>query len=636
MTAPLSREAKAALKEVEDNAKALSNKMFGAMYYQAAYNRIVHGDVHLWKFIGALEHMPVDIETFMDSEEFFGATDLVIWPAVREAVFNINRSWWKGKKGGAYDQGILMGATSTAKTTVAIISTAYHAHILLCMQNPQTYWGLPSATSIVFAILAAKPNVMRKVVYIPLRKHIEAMPWFQAHGLPDRQLDSEMDFKEKNIRIIPAGGDEDAILGEAIVGGIVDEINFMDVVLRSKKAEVTTGRPGVYDRAEQVFTTMLRRKSSRFARGGGPSIGVCFASSSTRYRGDYTDKRKALVDKGKIANCYVYNKKRYDVWPPETYSGVRFRLVVANEYHHDTRILEPNENVPEGSHVENVPIEFKEDFESNVYDALRDVIGISSNALSPFIKMRFKVHECFEYGTEVGLESFLLKDHVVLGVDGMPMVKDGHYCQNPSLPRFVHIDLSRNADRCGIAMVCFTGVTQRQREKGTEIMPTCKVEMACTIEPDANHEIQVADIRAFVSHLKTKYGYPIKAVTYDNVDSRESIQAWKAGGMKSKQFSVDRTAIPYKQFRDAMYDRRIAFYDNDILLDEIVNLEYDEPKDKVDHPVNGSKDCADAVCAAYSMMLERKATWHAAAADDMYRQMQDRASFDERFDAPRR
>ncbi len=70
--------------------------------------------------------------------------------------------------------------------------------------------------------------------------------------------------------------------------------------------------------------------------------------------------------------------------------------------------------------------------------------------------------------------------------------------------------------------------------------------------------------------------------------------------MKSKQFSVDRDDVPYKQFRDAMYDRRIAFYPQPILLQEIVELEYDEPKHKIDHPVHGSKDAADAVCGAYS------------------------------------
>lgn len=51
--------------------------------------------------------------------------------------------------------------------------------------------------------------------------------------------------------------------------------------------------------------------------------------------------------------------------------------------------------------------------------------------------------------------------------------------------------------------------------------------------------------------------------------------------------------------------------------------------------VHNSKDCADAVCAAYTNMLERRTTWSAAAADDQADESQRRATFDGRFDEPR-
>ncbi len=207
---------------------------------------------------------------------------------------------------------------------------------------------------------------------------------------------------------------------------------------------------------------------------------------------------------------------------------------------------------------------------------------------------------------------------------------------NPSRPRYVHIDLSRNGDACGIAMVRFEGMEKVKRSTGIEeLMPVGVVEMACTITPDANNEIDVAEIRAFVQHLKNRYGYPIKAVTYDNVDSRESIQQWRKSGMRAGQLSVDRGSVHYKQFRDAMYDLRILLPENEVLSAEILGLEYDENKDKVVHPVMGSKDCSDAVCGAYCSMLERKSTWSAASHDDGAYADSERASFDERFDAPR-
>jgi hypothetical protein len=633
---PVTQRERAFLSAVDTMAGGIKNAMFAEMYKTAVENVVRRQDRTLFEFLGTLERIPVDIETFLDSPEFLGATDITLWRSVREALIEINCNWWKGYEGGAYNESIMCGATGTAKSTISMISIAYHVYLLSCLKNPQAWYGLPSTTSIVFPIMGAKPNVVNKVVYAPLRKMIEGMPYFQKYFPMDKLIESEMNFKDKNIRVIRAGGDEDAILGEAVIGGMIDEINFMAVVLRSKKSEVSTGRAGMYDQATQVHHRMTTRRKGRFTRPG-PVIGIIFPSSSTRYKGDFTDKRKAFVKKNNIRSTYVYDRKQYDVVPQDRFCGLKFRLMIANDMQHDTRALDDNEDAPEGAWIEEVPIEYRDDFLSKPYDTLRDVLGISHNALSPFIKMRYKVFECVDAGKEMGLSSILVRDHVILGDHGMPQVKQGVYCMNPSRPRYVHIDLSRNNDKCGIAMIRFEGmVTVGRKNNLSELMPIAVVEMACTITPDANSEIEISEIRAFIKHLKTKYGYPIRAVTYDGFDSRESIQAWRKDGIKSAQVSVDRTSAPYKNFRDAMYDTRILLPEDDLLTDEIIELEFDETKDKIDHPVHGSKDCADAVCAAYHTMLERRSTWTTAATDDLNHAEYGRSTDDSRADEPRR
>lgn len=638
----LTRKKQAFLAAVDTMAGTVKNQMFAEMYRTAVRNKVLDGDSTMFNFLQQLERTPVGIEEFIDSPEFLGSTDLVLWPEVRKTIVDMNKHWWRGMDYGAYNSADLMGATGTGKTSIAIVTTIYHLYLLSCLVNPQAVYGFPKATSIVFAIMGAKPRVVSKVIYLPMRKLIENMPYFQKHFLPDRLIESEMYFVEKNIRIAQAGGDEDAILGEAIIGGIIDEINFMNVVTRSKKAEVSTGRAGLYDQAQQVHSTMERRKRGRFTRPG-PMIGLVIASSSTKYRGDFTDKHKKFVEDNNIKTCYIYNKRQYDVVPKERFSGKTFRLVIGNDIHHDTRVLNDGESVPNGAWVEEVPIEYIDDFRKKPYDALRDVMGVAHNALSPFIKTRHKIYECIEAGKEMGLESLLVRDHVILGEHGMPQVKQGVYCANPSRPRYVHIDLSRNADRCGISMLRFDGMREVARSSNgkddtpmKELLPVAVVEMSCSITPDPNNEIDVAEVRAFVKHLRTRYGFPIRGVSYDGVDSRESIQAWRKDGLRATMISVDRTSVPYKQFRDAMYDTRILLQDDTETLAEILDLEYDEDKDKVDHPVNGSKDIADSICGAYTNMLERKSTWTAAAADDANFDEAQRASFDERFDQSRR
>lgn len=638
---PVTRRERAFLNALPQMTAGINNQAFAEMYAEACRRMVEDRDPVLFEFMQHLERMPAGIEEFLDSPEFLGATDIVLWPEVRKAIIEINQNWWRGVDYGAFEEAVMAGATGTAKSTISMISIMFHKHLLLCLKNPQRIYGLPSQTAIVTAIMGAKPHVVNKVVYAPMRKFIEAMPFFQKYGDIDKQLDSEIHFKTKNIRIVKAGGDEDAILGEAIIDGMIDEINFMAVVLRSKKAEVTSGRAGIYDQAEQVHHRMVTRKRGRFQRPGNhPMIGIVFPSSSTRYKGDFTDKRMKTVREAKLKGVYIYNRAQFDVVPQERFSGAKIRLILANDHYHDTRVLNDDETPPPGAHIIEVPAEYEDAFRTKPLDTLRDVLGISHNALSPFIKSRTKVVECIELGREMGLESILVKDHVVLGEDGMLRVKQNVYCANPSRPRYVHIDLSRNEDRCGVAMIRFEGMREVTRTingvETTERMPVAVVEMAATITPDANNEIQIAEVRAFVKHLKDRYGYPVRAVTYDGFDSRESIQAWRKDGMRSSMVSVDRSDVPYKQFRDAMYDGRIILPDDDLLLGEILGLEYDEDKAKVDHPVHLTKDCADAVCAAYASLLERRSTWTVAAIDDVNYEASLRAEYDERFDEPRR
>lgn len=96
--------------------------------------------------------------------------------------------------------------------------------------------------------------------------------------------------------------------------------------------------------------------------------------------------------------------------------------------------------------------------------------------------------------------------------------------------------------------------------------------------------------------------------------------------MRTGLQSVDRSSVPYKNLRDAIYDGRLRIYYQDILVDELISLEYDEKKDKVDHPPKGTKDVADALCGAYWTLLNRSKTWEA------YADVGDREDLGERFE----
>ena len=59
----------------------------------------------------------------------------------------------------------------------------------------------------------------------------------------------------------------------------------------------------------------------------------------------------------------------------------------------------------------------------------------------------------------------------------------------------------------------------------------------------------------------------------------------------------------------ALLDRRVEFPYHPRLEKELINLEVDTAKDKVDHPPHGSKDIADAVAGVVFGLCRQKVTW---------------------------
>lgn len=640
-TGRLTAKVQRMLDSARAHASTFKNKLFGQMYIYAVEKVAYHDDYAFLNFIKALREPPVDIETFIDSPDFLGATDLTLWPEVRKAAIELNRYWWKGYGNGAYKELVACRATGSGKSELCKVTAAYHLHILGCMKNPQEYYKLPSSTSVVFVVQAAKPHVTKKIIYTPLRNYVETMPWFQRHMRPNKYMESEMYFEDQNIRVVPGGCDSDAILGEAILFAIIDEINFMNVVQKSKKAGIGTGKSATYDQAQSIYDAVTRRRKSRFLSKG-PQVGMICLSSSTRYKGDFTDKREKYAKENNDTQVYIYAKAQYEVVPKDRFCGETFLLYVGNDSSRDIRILGDDDKVYDIENVLEIPIEYKEDFQKDPHGSLRDIAGVSLGSVNPFFRQRSKVMDCVVRGEAAGLQSFLHKDNVVLGLDGMPSVIHGHFCRTPNKPRYVHIDLSINSDRCGVAMARFDGMTFVDRGYGgeTELLPMVTIEMAVSIEPDMGNEIDGAEIRAWVNSLRTVYGYPIKAVSYDNNNmSIESRQAWKKKGMKTNLIQIDRSPTPHKQFRDAIYDGRINMYEQPVLLDEIFNLEFDEengPEGKIDHPVNGSKDVYDAVVGSYITLLTRSASWVMPFGEGGIIDMDSRADADDRFDESER
>lgn len=542
--------------------------------------------------LNRMKRLPVPIDEFVDSPEFLGG-HMEIWPQLRNDLREMNPDQLAGEP--TVSEVILGGATGTGKTALSTVTNAYSLYYLTCFDWPQQLFGLSRATPIVFMFASVSATVTNRVVYKPFRDLFLGMKFTQKYVEYNKQLESSLALGQ-NIVVVPALASVQSMVGQAVVSGILDEVNFMARVENSKQILGPNGAGGVYDQAELAYRNLSRRRKSRFTTRG-PQPGVLCVVSSTRYRGDFLDRRIEEVIKYGEPGTKVFRRRQYEVVPQERFSGPKFKLLVGTE-RWPTRILSDEDyhgnRYPKGAEVENVPVEYMPEFQKDAENALRDICGIATDAIRPFIAQRDKIVDCVNAGRSAHLRMIFDRDEVILAHEPLPRLPERFIPQDKDAPHFAHIDLSTTYDRCGVGIVRHDGYVSVRNER----LPRFSAVMALGIKPDPMNQVQIAELREWLLRIVQETGINLVQISYDGFNSKESIQVLRRAGIRATYISVDRTPEPYEVFRQAIYDTRVLLPDNDLLRQELIQLEWFAHKGKVDHPARGAKDVSDSICGA--------------------------------------
>lgn len=580
------------------NIYAMGKTRAGKIWEHAGDRLFNHEDSSYFTMVDNLKTLPVTVEEFMESPEFLGALDMEIWPQIKRDVIAVNRDVLSGAP--KITEYIDSGATGTGKTMKAHITQAYQLYCLHCLRKPRQALGQAESTPIVMTMASSNLATTRDVLFRPFRDMVTAIPFFRRFTRWNDDKTSVLDF-DNGLRVEPASATNQGIIGRAIISAHVDEANYMAVVAGSQRSVNGDGRRGIYDQAEVFYRAVKLRRKSRFATKI-PLPGLIILSSSTRHTDDFLDRRIAEVRTANEPDVEIFRHRQYDVQPASRFSDERFRLLVGTaEY--ASRILEDHERAgehyPEDARIESVPMDYYYEFKHRPEDALRDVCGVSTVNLSPFITQREKILDAVRRWKAGGNSHPVRRANVDLVDHGMPVIIPEALDEDTTKPRFVHIDLSKSKDRCGIAMVRVEDFVELQVDHGVwERLPRYVVELAVSIQPSQARELDVAAVRNWVVSLRQEHNVPIYAVTYDGFNSMESIQVLRKLGIRSGLVSMDRDAEPYELLKRALYQDRLDYPDNDILVRELTQLDKNEQTGKIDHPAKGSKDISDAVAGA--------------------------------------
>jgi len=404
------------------------------------------------------------------------------------------------------------------------------------------------------------------------------------------------------IVVKPTASNIAGSIGQNLINGHIDEINFLAVVEKSRRS---IGNES-YDQSKELYDAIDRRRKSRFmVKGHLP--GILFLSSSKRYPGEFTDRkmeeaRKEIQETGH-STIYVYDKRSWDVRPDSAYSGVKFRVFVG-DLTRRPRILDDKEKLSESDStlVTEVPEEYKSSFEQDIIGSIRDIAGISTTSRFPYMIEVEKVSACFGK-----TKSILTLDEVDFLTQKVSFNPKTFY--KPEIPRFIHIDLGVTSDAAGVACGYVPEfIAMKRGEKLVETLPKIVFDFVLRVVPPKNGEILFFKIRELIYKLR-EHGLNIKWVSYDSFQSVDSMQLLRQHGFATGYMSMDRTSVPYDFTKSAFYDGRVLVQSNTIGRVEALSLEKDPKTGKVDHPPHGTKDVIDAMAGVCYGLTVRREIW---------------------------
>lgn len=562
---------------------------------------LIRHDGDLERIVG-VTHEPVDVNRFMDDDYFLGLGDQ-IYPEVRAAIKTIIE--------GGYIEALLMGAVGIGKSTLAQIVTAYHLYLLSCEKWPQAKFGLMPTSTIVIAMLNRSDYLAQQVTYGEFRSFMENVPYFNEHYPFIRDKKSEMEFPKGRVSIIASAAFNNKLLGMNIIGGCVDEMNFMQVVERSKQSR----EGGEFNQAKAIYNALVRRRKSRFATVGKMPGCLCMISSKGG-PDDFTELRVKEVQTENDDLTYIWDKPQWDVVPADRFSGKKFFVEVGTERTNSRIIDDPSDAMP-GAKVLTIPVEMKIDFERDMEGSLRDFAGISTLSKRPFFYSRESIWNCGTLWEHNQMDSPFGDVHeIVVSDETLPQVLKDYKIIRPFAPRFIHVDLAIKGDACGLSCGHVADVIPvkskgRHGELVIEDLPVVAYDVVLRLVPPRGGEIEISLVRKVIYMLRDA-GLPVKMVTFDQFQSSDSQQILRRAGMRSEHLSVDGTKSKeaYSGLRSGMFGGRVWMHEYDLAFREIAQLEEDD-KGVIDHPTHSSKDVADSICGVYTALMRNRSTWRA-------------------------
>ena len=231
--------------------------------------------------------LPPRIETFLDDPYFMGALSKPtgIQRRVLEDVF---------AQGSPYRDICLDCGRSWGKSYVVSVAILYVAYRVLCLRDPQAYYGIGTGSPISIVNVSISERQARKVVFGEAAGKIDRMPCFKEPGFARNQrITSELSWPQVGLTVYPSSSNPKGDLGANVLLAVMDEASwFEEVAYSTRQAGMTQANR--FDQAEVLYdllTPAVRRRGNAHWRRDARFVMI----SSPRYVDDFLERQIALA-----------------------------------------------------------------------------------------------------------------------------------------------------------------------------------------------------------------------------------------------------------------------------------------------------------------------------------------------------
>lgn len=541
---------------------------------------------------------------------------------------------------------VVHNSIGTGKSTVATYMLAYKLYELSCYYPPQALYNLMTNSKILLAYFNITKEIAGQVGFAQFRDLIDTIPYFQNVFKRNEKKQSVLEWPQSHIYMKSASSSND-VIGMNLISFFVDEANFFKGDGVSKGASVND----VQSKARALYNSVRARGKSRFVVN---NVDFTFniLVSSSMYDSSFTSER--IKSSEGDPHVKVFDAKIWEVKNVDTYSKEKFVVFSGNELidpfickgvadvnyvraHYkleESTAKTPNEAIKDIVDYDikkrfiEVPMNFINEFEGNIIQALQDIAGVPVSATGKLFSNRDSYAKAL-----TDEDSPFIQDQIVISTATNTTIQDYFKPtwkpEKTNKPRFIHFDQSTSGDSYGAAQ-CFIDDVKYDEYGIPQII--IKFDWMIRINPPKPpHKIDLAKVRSVIMWQEKKFGIRFGMITYDTFQSAEAVQDLSKSGYNVSYRSVEKDT-PYLNLTDLYYQGRIKHYRNEWYEKELFDLNWYRAQGKVDHPPKkegGTKDLADAVCGAANNALESEAIEEIQRENDVNQFLSDRDGYDE-------